>query len=469
MPRENRRLSPSGGISTTASPAEEARTRCGESSKYRQRTGNESWGSWQLIQHGATISTLVEGLTVGQSYSFQVRASNQDYAGPESDIATATATPLPPMWRLFTRSTSVERGGRVIQEGNKCGSDGATWVFLNRRESAPSDITFNLFFRTNGTEQPWSWLHDGSNDTMTMTQGTTDLSYCLIARNDDDSAGTVHNASVSGHIIARPQDGSADVVTTRELTVRDGDPKPKVDLSVVWDDSNGNEKESSDGTIPEGTDFRVKATLNGARLDTTAGVRIVTENPSEMSLQGSTGRIDIAAGDWSAVSNTIRKVNDADHDGDGWLHFSVNNFGRHWSRGGKAAARINDDEETETNPKQRKKRNVPEPAGPARLKVRDAEGKEARANNGTIQHVAFTVKIEPSLDREVVVNYRTSGRDRRRPLGPHAHEGVRGDKRFAHLRGRGEVQAADHHRPEHRRDRRHALHAAPRPAGRRAR
>ena len=377
--------------------------------EYRQKTaGTASWGSWQVQSRGITTSMLIKGLTVGQSYDFQVRASNQDYTGPESDVATATAAPLPPMWTLRTQSTGVERGGRVIQEGDKCGSDGATWMFMNRRENAPSDLVFNLFFRVNGTEHPWSWLHDGTGDTITITQGTSRTSYCLIAKNDDDSTGIVRNADVQGHIIARPQGGGTDVTTTRELTVSDGDPKPKVDLSVIWTAGNGDEKESASGTIPEGTDFQVKATLNGARLDTTAEVHISRENPSDMTLSGETGRIDIAPGDESGTSRTFRKVNDADHDGDGWLHFSVNNFGRHWDRGSKANARINDDEETETDADQRKKRNVPGPTGPARLSVRDAEGKEARANNGTIQHVVFNVKIVPALNREVVVNYRTS-------------------------------------------------------------
>ena len=376
--------------------------------EYRQRT-NGTWGNWHSQSRGMTTSMLIENLTVGQSYSFQVRASNQDYTGPESEVASATAAPLPPMWRLSNQSTRVERGGRVIQEGNKCGSDGATWVFLNRRESAPSEITLDLFFKANeGTEYPWTWLHDGSNVTMTMPQGTSNLSYCLVAKDDDDSAGIVRNAAIKGRIIARPQGEDDEIVSRFELTVADGDPKPKVDLAIVWLDSNGNEKESTDATVPEGTDLQVKATLNGARLDTTAEVHIVRENRSEMALSGGTGRIDIPAGDWAAKSRPFRKVNDTDHDGDGWLHFSVNNFGRHWSRGGKATARINDDEETETDPDERKRRNVPEPKGPARLKVRDAEGKEARANGGTIQHVVFTVKIEPSLDREVVVNYRTS-------------------------------------------------------------
>ena len=161
--------------------------------------------------------------------------------------------------------------------------------------------------------------HPDNADTITSDPSDGRSAVCMQAGNDDDSEGVVHNKPYDG--ILRATNPDEDDPNTERITIRDGDPRPKARLSIVYDDTNGDEKETSDAERPEGEGgkWKVEAWLDGSLLDTDARVMIDRKNPSNMNIAGSTKEITIPAGDRAATGSAQYKRDDSDHDGDGDL------------------------------------------------------------------------------------------------------------------------------------------------------
>ena len=130
---------------------------------YRINSGG-SWGEWSN-DFVSTNSHVVTGLTNGTTYSFQVRANNNQGNGPDSDTVTATPSgpPAVPDLRATPRDTAVRLFWADL-------NDASITKFQVRRKEKPSDGDYGDF----GT---WSDIPSSSKSTkalvvLDLTNGT---------------------------------------------------------------------------------------------------------------------------------------------------------------------------------------------------------------------------------------------------------------------------------------------------------
>ena len=182
--------------------------------EYQQRAGSESWSEWRYAADAWQRGQVVTGLANGTSYSFRMRAVNQDLAGPESIPESSTPAP---QFRLSVHPGHFVAGGE---------STTAT-ISITDGYVLETDTTFYLrWFGTRVNEG--TYLDSRNPATITLPAGQISASVELKGKADADSGPQVsYFRPITRDLIATQ--GGIEIDRT-PLTVHDNEKPPVVSL-----------------------------------------------------------------------------------------------------------------------------------------------------------------------------------------------------------------------------------------------
>ena len=184
--------------------------------EYQQKTGSADWEPWQRASDGASPGLVISGLTNETIYRFRVRAVTWNARGRQSADVSATPTPR---FRLSVPRPYIVRG----EEGTTVTMSITDGYVLEQ------DVTFNLTWYGDPTNDGQSLLHAGNPTTITVRAGNIHGSVELKARADDDSGIQVsYHEPITRDLIAKH--GTATIGTTL-FSVHDNEPAPTMSLS----------------------------------------------------------------------------------------------------------------------------------------------------------------------------------------------------------------------------------------------
>ena len=183
--------------------------------EYQQRAGGGSWSAWTYVADAWQRGQVVTGLANGISYSFRMRAVNQDLAGPENTPVSSTPAP---QFQLSVHPGHLVAGGK---------STTAT-ISITDGYVLETDTTFHLRWFGQRVNEG-AYLDSRNPATITLPAGQISASVELKGRPDADSGPQAsYFRPLTKDLIAKQ--GGVEI-DRKPLTVHDNEKPPVVSLS----------------------------------------------------------------------------------------------------------------------------------------------------------------------------------------------------------------------------------------------
>ena len=184
--------------------------------QYRYKGSERAmWNDWQAITTSGATNQTVMDLTVGERYQFQVRARSGTTPQVVSFIESATLEPPPAVTVSYGSSTySAAEGGAAVEV--------TVLLSLAPLQTLKIPITVSAEEGTEATDYTVAGLARG--DTLVVSAGTSDPSFSITAREDDD----IDNETVTLGFGTLPSGTNVGTPSQAMVTLSDNDVPPRV-------------------------------------------------------------------------------------------------------------------------------------------------------------------------------------------------------------------------------------------------